>query len=450
MAETKLRKATERGFRASSVRTAAIVAIGTELLGDERLDTNSLTITSLFQEFGVEVVFKAVVGDAVDRMVRVFGHASLEADVVVVTGGLGPTRDDRTRRAAASFAGVGLHEDQAVLEWIEAMFSRRDAEMPASNRRQAEVLDGSIVLRNDRGTAPGLRFGHSGTTFFLLPGVPFEMEGLLESTVRPFLEASNSSTRMGESELRIACLPESLVEERLLPLYHEFGSQDVTILAKPGEVVVRLRSKHSRVRVAMAETVKTALGSAVVSRTSVSGPSATLEETVLELLQRAGSTVSTAESCTGGLIGQRLTSVAGSSRAYLGGAISYSNQLKSSVLGVDAGLIESYGAVSGEVAGAMAAGARERFASDWAVSVTGVAGPGGGTPEKPIGTVWFGLVGPSRRQTVCVRFPGNRERVRLQASQFALDMLRRALEETIPLVDSPWILQDSVTLEGIE
>jgi len=397
-------------------------------------------VTSLLRRYGLEVVFKAVVGDQEDRIARVLQQASLEAALVVVTGGLGPTKDDRTRSAAALMTGSKLATDPKVLSWIEEMYARRGARMPTTNAVQAEVLPGSEVLFNQRGTAPGVRFGYNGATFFLLPGVPREAEGLLQQELQPWLEDRFPRTRVQEHELRVACLPESLVEERLEPLYQRFGAEGVAVLAKPGEVLIRVRSVDAGGSAEMAAMVENLLGDAVFSRAGESGASPTLEATVLTALAAAGEGLTTAESCTGGLIGQRLTSVPGSSAHYLGGAISYSNELKTAMLGVDPAVLSQYGAVSRETAEAMAVGAVGRFGSEWAASVTGIAGPGGGSSEKPVGTVCFGLVGPSVCRSDCLLFPGDRERVRLQASQYCLDLVRRELSGLAPRSETPWMV----------
>ncbi len=416
-----------------------MVAVGTELLGEDRLDTNSLRIATVLRSCGVPLVFKSVVGDDETRLTRALQQASEEADLVIVTGGLGPTQDDRTRNAAQRLTGGTLEQDQGVLDWIRAMYERRGAQMPATNARQAEVLAGSTVLQNDRGTAPGLRFEHNGATFFLLPGVPMEADGLLETALRPWLIARGLEPLAVETELRVACLPESLVEEKLASLYAAHGGDGVAILAKPGEVLIRLRGSDAQERSDMVKAVEAALGEAVFTVVEGAGQSESLEQVAVKALRDRHASLATAESCTGGLIGSRLTTVAGSSSVYAGGAVAYANQVKINILGVDAALIERYGAVSGPVAEAMAVGAAQRFATQWSISVTGVAGPGGGSEEKPVGTVWFGLAGPGVLRSRCLLFPGDRERVRWQASQYALDMLRREVLELDALEESPWM-----------
>ncbi len=408
---------------------AAILAIGTELLGTDRLDTNSLTITALLERHGVSLVRKSVAGDDEAAIAQELERGSADADLVVVTGGLGPTLDDRTREAITILTGGALELDPAELSAIEDKYRRMDRRMPAVNRRQALVPAGARTLANPRGTAPGLVVVHGQARLFFFPGVPRELEAMLEAHLEVWLRERDDPDRVVEQvELRVACLPESVVEERLELAYAEYGHQPISLLARPGEVAVRLRAAGTpearrRTLEAMTAKVRELVGAAVFSERGE-----TLEVVVGDLLSAAGSTLSVAESCTGGMIGQRLTEVAGSSAYFAGGAIAYSNRLKSELLGVPSALIDVEGAVSAAVARAMAAGARERFGTTYALAVTGVAGPGGGSPDKPVGTVDFAVASsadePLHRR---VRFPGDRARVRLQAGQFGLELLRRVL-----------------------
>ncbi len=411
------------------VATAAIVAVGSELLAEDRLDTNSLLITTELRRYGVDLISKTVVGDSVEAISRSLWQAAEIAQLVVVSGGLGPTRDDCTREAAALATGRVLELDIVVLDQIRALYQSRGRRMPETNRRQAQVLQGSEVLPNSRGTAPGARFSLAKATVFLFPGVPSELIGMISSSLTPWLSSRNAERRVGETELAVACLPESRVEELLAPVYQAFGRDGVTVLARPGEVRVRLRSPSDPERKAMVDLATHSLGDALFTIEEAHlGGAETLEVAVSAVLRERGLTLSVAESCTGGLLGQRLSSFSGSSATFVGGAITYSNQLKTSILGVDASLIEREGAVSEAVAASMACAARRCFSSDWALSVTGIAGPRGGTEEKPVGTVWFGLATPTGDVlTSSMRFPGDRERIRLQASQYALDLLRRSL-----------------------
>lgn len=411
---------------------AVIVAVGTELLGTDRLDTNSLRLTETLQRFGVVLRRKAVVGDSEPALAEELRRALAAADVVLVTGGLGPTADDVTREAAAQALGVGLAERADLVDQIAARFARMGRRMPASNRKQAEVLDGASVLDNARGSAPGQRFERDGRALFLFPGVPHELDGMIESALVPWLAdrcRHLEGAAIETATLRITGLPESEVEERVRPAYAEFGRETITILAAGGEVRLRATARGpfdarrfhlERMVGRLAELV----GEEVYSQSEEDS----LEVVVGRLLRAAGATLAVAESCTGGLIAERLTRVAGSSDYFVGGAVAYDNRIKVEVLGLDAAEIAAHGAVSPPVALALAAAARRVFGADYGVGVTGVAGPGGGSAEKPVGTVHLALEGPEGAvQHRHARLPGDRERVRHLASQAALEMLRRRL-----------------------
>ncbi len=410
---------------------AAILAVGSELLGTERLDTNSLLLTGILRRFGVGLARKAVVGDSV-AAIRAEVEASLErCELVLVTGGLGPTADDVTREAVAAAVGRGLAERPDLVEDIREKFARFGMRMPEVNRRQAQVIDGAEVLANRRGTAPGLRIERGDRTIFLFPGVPLELEGLAREALEPWLAGRSGGDRVESRYLKVACVPESTLEEMLAPVYGEFGGAgDFSVLSSPGEIVVAVtRAGPETARRAALEARVARLCEALGDAVFAHAERATLEATVGDLLRRAGATVATAESCTGGLLSERLTRVPGSSDYFRGGVVAYSNELKRRLLAVPEALLERHGAVSEEVARAMAAGAREALGSDWAVAVTGIAGPAGGSDEKPVGTVHVALAGPEpeglghRR----LRLPGDRERVRRLACQWALDLLRRRL-----------------------
>lgn len=408
---------------------AAIVAVGSEMLGTQRLDTNSLKLTAALERHGVELARKSVIGDL---------EADLEAEIrtllasvhlILVTGGLGPTADDVTRVATAAALGRGIRVEPALVEEIAGRFRKMGLTMPEVNRRQAEVIDGAEVLPNRLGTAPGMRLSQGEATIFLFPGVPVELEGMIETYLEPWLEQRSGGASRETAVLKVACVPESTLEERIAPAYGELGREAITVLAKPGEITVQMIAAGSpeerrRRLAAMSARLRELIGPAVYAQREVS-----LEEVVGELLRERGRTVATAESCTGGLVAERLTRIAGSSDYFLGGAVTYSNPLKTELLGVPAELIAGHGAVSEEVARAMAAGARSRFGSDYAVAITGVAGPGGGTADKPVGTVHIALAGPGDGEVEHRRigYPGDRRRIRWLASQVALEMLRRRL-----------------------
>jgi nicotinamide-nucleotide amidase len=416
---------------------AAILAVGSELLGTDRLDTNSLKLTGVLERYGVELRRKGVVGDSVEEMADELRTLLSRHELVLVTGGLGPTADDVTREAVTLALGRGLTLDEEVLATIERRFREHGRVMPAVNRKQAEVIEGAVLIPNARGTAPGMRIEDQGSTLFLFPGVPFELDGMIESDLVPWLaERSAAAGNVGRetSTIKIACLPESVVEERIAPAYGEFGREWITILASPGEIRLRSTAEgpepERRKRLdAMTARLRELAGDAVYACREED----TLEAVVGDLLRKAGASLATlavAESCTGGLLAERITRVAGSSDYFLGGAVTYTNELKTQVLGVPAEMLAEHGAVSEPVARAMAEGVRRAFHSDWGAGITGVAGPGGGSEAKPVGTVHIAIAGPGpggRTEHHKVRFPGDRERVRAQSAQLALDLLRRML-----------------------
>ena len=409
---------------------AAFVAVGSELLGTDRLDTNSLWVTGVLERHGVSLASKAVVGDDEAELAGVLVEAMARADLVVVSGGLGPTADDITRHAVARALGRELTEEPAIVADIEAKFRSFGRSMPDVNRRQAFVVEGSRVLDNPRGTAPGLQLEEDGCYLFLLPGVPGELRGLVADYLEPWLTERGSGAGIERVVLKVACLAESEVEERVAPAYDEYGRESVTLLSSPGEIRIELRATgppaERRVRLdAMTATVRGLVGPPVFSEQTEE----TLELVVGTLLRDRGLTVAAGESCTGGLLLQRLTAVAGSSEWVVGGVVAYANEAKVDLLGVDSSALIEHGAVSEPVARQLAEGARGRFGADIGIGITGIAGPSGGSDEKPVGTVDFGIAGPSEEATIYWRahFPGNRDGVRRFAAQWALEMVRRRL-----------------------
>jgi nicotinamide-nucleotide amidase len=410
---------------------AAILAVGSELLGTQRLDTNSLSLASVLERFGVELRRKLVVGDHEADLAWEIKRLLGEFELILVTGGLGPTADDVTRGAVAQALGRGLTLDPLLADGIAARFQRMGMVMPEVNRRQAEVIAGATILVNDRGTAPGLRLEADGSTIFLFPGVPLELAGMVERDLVPWLGERTGGESLETVYLKVACVSESALEERIAPAYEAFGRETITVLAKPGEIEVRVtargevgerRAQLERMRADLAERI----GDAVFAFEE----GATLEAEVGRLLAAQGKTLGTAESCTGGLLAERVTRVPGSSAYFLGAVVSYSNEHKVGLLGVPEALLAAHGAVSEAVARAMAEGGRARLGTDYCLAVTGVAGPGGGTAEKPVGTVHLALAGPGGPEDVRHRrlqYPVERERVRWMSSQWALEMLRRRL-----------------------
>ena len=415
------------------VRRAVIVAVGSELLTPHKVDTNSLFLTERLNTEGVVVQYKAVVGDDPAQLADLVREAIPRADLIVLTGGLGATADDVTRDTIAALFKLDLEEDAGVVAHIRKRFETRGMEMPEINRRQALVPRGAVVLRNPRGTAPGLLLDRDDVTCVLLPGPPRELRPMFEEVCAVHLGARCTGTRIYRQVLTIAGRTETYVEELTQPLYSQWLAREpvvtTTVLSTLGQIELHLATQG--VEPSVAESVlaqATGELSLVLGRSVVSVDGASLEETVGRLLRRAGQRVAVAESCTGGLIASRLTDVPGSS-SYLEAAwVTYGNDAKVRNLGVDPALLASHGAVSEEVAESMAVHAKRLAIADYGIGVTGIAGPGGGTEEKPVGTVCVALAGPEGAVRVrTFRFPGERDRVKFQASQVALDMLRRAL-----------------------
>ena len=414
---------------------AFVIAVGSELLETDRLDTNSLRLTESMLRYGVSLVGKSVAGDTVDAISHQLAAALQAADVVVLTGGLGPTSDDLTRDAVAALFGCGLRESDEVVADIRRKFDRFGMEMPEVNRRQALVIEGATLLANRRGTAPGQRLERHGRTVFLLPGVPAELDAMLAEHLEGWLETvgANREAAPLSRSLKVACRSESAVEEALQPVYGAFGTEEITVLASAGDVEVRFTTPgpegRARPRLeAMLEVARGALGPAVYAE----GREATLEQAVGELLARSGRTVATAESCTGGLIATRLTDIAGSSAYFLGGVVAYSDRMKEEVLGVPRGVLREGGAVSEATAIEMARRVRVLLGSDLGLATTGIAGPSGGSRAKPVGTVHVAVSGPSTATGEALAhrllsLPGDRQRIRRLGSQWGLELLRRAL-----------------------
>lgn len=410
---------------------AAILAVGSELLGADRADTNSLRLAAHLADFGVAVVRKSVVGDDEAAIASELGHLAERCDLVLVCGGLGPTADDVTREAVAMAAGRSLRHDAQLEAGLRQRFARFSRRMPEGNLRQAMVIEGAEVLENRRGTAPGQRLEVAAATVFLFPGVPEELEGLVERFLRPWLEAREGGRQLETVTLKVACVPESQVDEELAPAYAEFGRPPITLLAGAAEVRIRLsasgEAEERSARLShMAARVRELLG----DRIYAASDRESLEAVVGGLLLAEGATLATAESCTGGLIAERLTRVPGASGYLVGAVVAYANELKSSLLGVPSALIDRHGAVSPEVAAAMARGVAARTGARLGLAATGIAGPGGGSAEKPVGTVHLALcdrAGAGHESAQALSLPGNRERVRWWSSQFALERLRQHL-----------------------
>jgi nicotinamide-nucleotide amidase len=411
---------------------AEIIAVGSEMLTPYRMDTNSLYLTEQLNLLGVDVIFKSIVGDDLRRLVATTQHALFRSDIVIFSGGLGPTQDDLTREAVAEALGVGLKGDPELLARLEQRFAERGWKMSPNNAQQADVLEGASVLPNPNGTAPGQwlsgEFDGREHIIILLPGPPHELKGLFENEVRERLRAKVPPAHLFTRTLKVAMLGESAVDSRVAPIYKQYKDVETTILAGAGEIELHFKTRATTMDTAQARAdevaglVEDELDDAVYSRNGES-----LEQIVGYWFQMRNATVAVAESCTGGLLAERITSISGSSRYFLGGAVVYSNQLKTELAGVPADMILRHGAVSREVAAALAEGIRYRCESTLGVGITGVAGPAGGTADKPVGLVFHAVASDSGTEVIQRNFPGDRKRIRRFASTMALDMLRKKL-----------------------
>ena len=411
---------------------AEIIAVGSEMLTPHRLDTNSLYLTEQLNLLGVDVVFKSVVGDNLRHLVAAAQHGLFRSDIIIFSGGLGPTEDDLTREAVAEALGVTLRRDPEIVAKLEKRFADRGWKMTPNNAKQADVIEGATVLPNPNGTASGQwlsgEFEGRERIVVLLPGPPHEMKALFESEVRERLRAKVPPAHLFTRTLKVAMLGESAVDARVAPIYKRYSDVDTTILAGAGEIELHFKTRAPTLEAAqaradeVADLVEDELDDAVYSRDGQS-----LEQIVGYWLQMRNATLAVAESCTGGLLAERITSIGGSSRYFLGGAVVYSNALKTELAGVPTDMIERHGAVSREVAAALAEGIRYRCESTLGVGITGVAGPGGGSPEKPVGLVFHAVASGTGTEVVQRNFPGDRKRIRRFASTMALDMVRKKL-----------------------
>lgn len=417
---------------------AEIIAAGSEMLTPFRQDTNSLYLTSELNALGVDVAFKTIVGDKLEHLMGAARIAIGRADIVIFSGGLGPTQDDLTREAVAGALGLKLRRDNDVLAGIYRRFAARRMTMPPNNARQADVIEGSVVLENPTGSAPGQYIdtvvGRHRKIVVLLPGPPKELKGMFEAECRSKLGASLPERHMARRMLRMALIPESQVDARTAPIYKLFEDVETTILAGSGEIQLHfVCAKQSQAEAQrrvdeLAGRVEAEMGDAIFSSHGES-----LEEVVLLMLGMRHQTLAAAESCTGGLLSQRLTAVPGSSRYFLGGAVVYADRLKTAFADVPEEVIATEGPVSSAVAKALAEGIRQRTGASVGLGITGIAGPSPGTgpdAEKPIGLVYVGIAFEGEGAKVTeLNLTGDRDRIRLWASQHGLELLRRGLLE---------------------
>jgi nicotinamide-nucleotide amidase len=407
---------------------AEIIAVGSEMLTPEHVDTNSLYLTGELNNLGIEVVAKCVIGDDRDRLADAVRQAIARSGIVILSGGLGPTEDDVTREAVAQALGRKLVFHPEIAEALEQRFARARRKMAEVNKRQAFLIEGAAILSNDRGTAPGQWLEESGAVAMLLPGPPHELESMFERECLPRLARLAPQQAIRTLFLRVTGMGESDLDQLISPVYKKYANPATTVLAAHGDIQIHLRARCAAAAEAdallaeVAGPIELLLGDRIYSRNG--DP---LEAVVGDLLRGHRATVSVAESCTGGMLGERFTSVPGSSDYFAGGFITYTNAMKVELLGVSPEILALHGAVSKETAEAMAEGARRRTNSTYALSVTGVAGPGSGDEKEPVGSVYTGIADDAGTHAVHRRFLGDRARIRVFTVQMALDILRRRI-----------------------
>lgn len=408
--------------------TAEIIAIGSELLTPDKTDTNSLWLTGKLNEIGIEVKLKIIVGDDALRLEETIRDALKRSDIVISTGGLGPTEDDITRAVSAKAIDRQLVYHLELETDLRERFRRWGREMPEINKRQAYVVEGAEILANPNGSAVGMSVRLGEKFFVILPGPPRENQPMFNDFVLPKLREMAGEIYVKRKILRVSGMGESAVDEAIAPIYTAYGAISTSILFNKSEIEIHLsaqsdsESEANKIIEELAEKITEKLGVAVFAMNGE-----TMEEVIGNLLKKGGKTLSVAESCTGGLIGSRLTEVSGSSAYFIEGAVTYANEAKVKTLGISKELIEKHGAVSAEVAEAMARGMRGRAATDYAISVTGIAGPSGGSEEKPVGLVFIGYADAEKTKSFKIILPGDRYLIRWRASQAALDYLRRQI-----------------------
>ncbi|HEY0458897.1 MAG TPA: competence/damage-inducible protein A [Pyrinomonadaceae bacterium] len=408
--------------------SAEIIAIGSELLTPEKTDTNSLWLTGKLNEIGIDVKLKTIVGDDAARLEETIRDAVKRSDVVITTGGLGPTEDDITRSVSARALEREMVFHEEIIEHLRERFRSWGREMPEINKRQAYVIEGARILPNPNGSAVGMLVEIGEKFLIILPGPPRENQPMFIDFVFGKLREKSGEIVFRKRVLKVSGIGESAIDEAIAPIYSAYERVQTSILFNKSEVEVHLTAQGKT------ETDADALNEEISSKIietlgiavfSVNGEE--MEEVVGRLLVERGETLSVAESCTGGLISQRLTDISGSSRYFIEGVVAYANEAKMNALAVPAEIIERHGAVSGETAEAMAKGMRARARTDYAISITGIAGPSGGTPEKPVGTVFIGYADARLTKSFKIVLPGDRYLIRWRSSQAALDYLRRQI-----------------------
>ncbi len=408
--------------------SAEIIAVGSELLTPSKTDTNSLWLTEKLNDIGIEVKLKTIVGDDRARLEETIKDALRRSDIVITTGGLGPTEDDITRDISARATKRELVFHEQLADDLRERFKRWGREMPEINKRQAFVIEGATILPNPNGSAVGMSVEIGEKFFVVLPGPPRENQPMFENFILPKLREAAGEIFVKRKILRVSGLGESAVDEAIAPIYTKYENPQTTILFNRSEIEIHLTAQattEAEVQVLLEEVagkIQDKLGAAVFATNGE-----LMEEVVGKILIGNKKTLAVAESCTGGLIGERLTDVPGASKYFIEGAITYHNEAKIHTLNVPRELIEANGAVSAEVAEAMAKGMRTRAATDYAISVTGIAGPNGGSEEKPVGLVFIGYSDDRETKSLKIILPGDRYLIRWRASSAALDYLRRQI-----------------------
>jgi nicotinamide-nucleotide amidase len=409
--------------------SASIIAIGSEMLGPTRVDTNSLKVTAAFESFGIGVVRKSVVGDTQDQLVDEIRHSLAHSDILITSGGLGPTEDDMTREALAEALELTMEVDAGIIERLEKRFTARGWVMPEVNKRQANVFVGQTTLTNERGTAPGFHIEQDGKHVWVFPGVPHELEWMVTTYLTPWLASITVGQSRFRRVLKIAGMTESGVEERLKP-YYAAHPEPLTILATSGQTELHLAADGAESEALAVIAARESELRELFAHKIFGADDDTLEAVVGRILTERGETVATAESCTGGLLASRITDVPGSSAYFMGGAVCYTAAAKTDLAFVDPELIAEHGEVSEPVAIALARGARERFGTTYGIGVTGIAGPGGGTEAKPVGTVHIAVAGANAHKHWKLFWPIERSLFKRITTQSALDLLRLFIVRT--------------------
>ncbi len=408
---------------------AEIIAVGSELLTPYKLDTNSLYLTEKLLEIGIKVAYKTVVGDSREDLYKAIKDASKRVPIIIITGGLGPTEDDITREVVANFLKKELILREDIVEKIKRHFEVRGIKMPEINIRQAFVIDGAFVMENDVGTAPGLWIDEEKIKIALLPGPPKELKPMVENFLLEKLKEYGSYHYFSRT-MRIVGLTESETEERIEDIISGLKNPWINILAIPGQIEINVlaRGKNSK---AEAEDRVNEVFDKIAERLRehiYTYDKRDFEDVIGEMMRERGKTLSVAESCTGGYLSHRITNIPGSSNYFERGVVTYSNRAKVEILGVNKDTIKKHGAVSRETALEMVEGINRISKTDYSISITGIAGPSGGTKKKPVGTVFIGIISPEKKEVFRYRFIGDREKIKWQSTQQALYLLWKALK----------------------